>query len=211
MLAVVPSACLLGVTGYAVAVEVHVTEGLPGFTVVGLPDASCREARDRVRAAIQSSKLKFPMKRVTVNLAPTGVRKVGAGFDLAIAVALLVASGQLEPDAIEGLGFVGELGLDGSVRPVVGALPMCEVMPGPATGGRVRVAGRGAVGSSREPGRVEPAASARRTGELGRVVRTRRSGRDHRSRRRRSTWPKWWVSRSPARRSRSPPRAVTTC
>jgi magnesium chelatase family protein len=105
-----------------------VTEGLPGFTVVGLPDASCREARDRVRAAIQTSKLKFPMKRVTVNLAPTGVRKVGAGFDLAIAVALLVASDQLKPDAIEGLGFIGELGLDGSVRPVVGALPMCEVI-----------------------------------------------------------------------------------
>lgn len=78
MLAHVPSATLLGVDGHAVRVEVHVSNGLPCFTVVGQPDASCREARDRVRAAVQSSGFKWPDRRITVNLAPTDVRKVGA-------------------------------------------------------------------------------------------------------------------------------------
>ncbi len=87
MLATIASATLMGVAGTAVTVEVHVSNGLPGFTIVGLPDASCREARDRVRAALLSSGLKWPTQRVTVNLAPTGVRKSGAGLDLAMAMA----------------------------------------------------------------------------------------------------------------------------
>ena len=85
MLAIVPSATLLGVEGRPVAVEVHVSNGLPGFTVVGLPDTACREARDRVRAALLSTGLSWPMRRVTVNLAPSGIRKTGAGLDLPIA------------------------------------------------------------------------------------------------------------------------------
>ena len=105
MLGLVPSATLLGVDGHAVVVEVHITSGLPSFTVVGLPDASCREARDRVRAAIQSSDLDWPNGRVTVNLAPPTVRKVGSGLDLAIAVAMLVASEQVPQDAV---GFCAE-------------------------------------------------------------------------------------------------------
>jgi magnesium chelatase family protein len=82
MIATIPSAVLIGVDGKYVSVEVHVSNGLPGFTVVGLPDAAVRESRDRVRAALLSSGLPWPLRRVTVNLAPSGVRKGGAGLDL---------------------------------------------------------------------------------------------------------------------------------
>ncbi|MCU1448236.1 MAG: Mg chelatase-related protein, partial [Acidimicrobiales bacterium] len=128
MLAIVPSATLLGVEGRPVAVEVHVSSGLPGFTVVGLPDTACREARDRVRSALLSSELTWPMRRVTVNLAPSGIRKTGAGLDLAIAVALLVAAGDLDAEAVAGTAFLGELGLDGSVRRVPGTVPLVEAV-----------------------------------------------------------------------------------
>ena len=129
MLATVPSATLVGVRGQSVQVEVHVGQGLPTFTLVGLPDASCREARDRVRAAFASSGLKFPSShRVTVNLAPTDVPKVGAGLDLPIAVALLVADDQLPASAVAGMAFAAELGLDGALRPVVGAVPLVDAM-----------------------------------------------------------------------------------
>ncbi len=128
MLATIPSATVLGVWGHPVSVEVHVSTGLPGFTVVGLPDASCREARDRVRAALLSSGLAWPLQRVTVNLAPTGIPKSGAGLDLAIAVGLLVATRDLPPESVAGRGFVGELGLDGSLRPVAGALSLVDVV-----------------------------------------------------------------------------------
>jgi magnesium chelatase family protein len=128
MLGLVQSASLLGIDGHRVTVEVHITGGLPSFTVVGLPDASCREARDRVRAAIQSSDLKWPMERVTVNLAPPTVRKVGSGLDLAIAVAMLVASEQVTQEAATGRAFLGELGLDGTVRPVPGTICLTEAL-----------------------------------------------------------------------------------
>ncbi len=128
MLAAVPSATLLGVSGHPVHVEVHVAQGLPSFSVVGLPDASCREARDRVRAAVVSSGFTFPLQRITVNLAPTHLRKVGGGLDLAIAVALLAASDQFPGRHLAGVGLVGELGLDGRVRSVVGTLPLCEAV-----------------------------------------------------------------------------------
>ena len=131
MLATVPSATLVGVRGQSVQVEVHVGQGLPTFTLVGLPDASCREARDRVRAAFASSGLKFPNShRVTVNLAPSDVPKTGAGLDLAIAVALLVADDQLPAEAAAGMAFAAELGLDGALRPVVGAVPLVDAMGG---------------------------------------------------------------------------------
>ena len=128
MLAAVPSATLLGVEGHAVQVEVHVGGGLPVFNVVGLPDVSCREARDRVRAAIVSSGFTWPNQRITVNLAPTNLRKIGSGLDLAIAVAMLVASDQLDTAAIEGLAMLGELGLDGTLRPILGVLPMLDAV-----------------------------------------------------------------------------------
>ena len=132
MLAMVASATLIGVHGQAISVEVHVSSGLPSFTIVGLPDASCREARDRVRAAVLSSGLKWPMKRVTVNLAPTGVRKGGAGLDLPIAVALMVADDQLPAPAVAGCAFIGELGLDGALRSVPGVLPLVHAVDRPA-------------------------------------------------------------------------------
>lgn len=124
MLSTVPSATVVGVRGLAVRVEVHVGDGLPGFTMIGLPDTSCREARDRVRAAVLSSGLTFPNRKITVNLSPSNVRKVGASLDLAIAVAVLAASEQLDAHAVVGVGFIGELGLDGSIRPTDGVLPM---------------------------------------------------------------------------------------
>ena len=131
MLATVPSATLLGVDGCPITVEVHVSTGLPGFTIVGLPDASCREARDRVRAALLSSGLPWEIKRVTVNLAPSGMRKSGAGLDLPIAVALLVAAGVLRTPDVEGVAFIGELGLDGSIRRVPGIMSMVDAVRQP--------------------------------------------------------------------------------
>ncbi len=131
MIAIIPAATLLGVDGQPITVEVHVSNGLPAFTVVGLPDASCRESRDRVRAALLSSGLVWPMKKVTVNLAPSAVRKGGAGLDLPIAIALLVASGALEPEAVAGMAFLGELGLDGSLRRVAGIVPMVDALDAP--------------------------------------------------------------------------------
>jgi magnesium chelatase family protein len=126
MIAAIPSAVLIGVDGHRVSVEVHVSNGLPGFTVVGLPDAAVRESRDRVRAALLSSGLPWPLRRVTVNLAPSGMRKGGAGLDLPIAIGVLVAAGELDPDVVEGTAFVGELGLDGSLRPVPGTVVLAE-------------------------------------------------------------------------------------
>ncbi len=124
MLAAVRSATLRGIDGCQVTVEIHVSNGLPSYTVVGLPDASCRESRDRVRAAVLSCDHPWPSTRITVNLAPTGVPKAGAGLDLAIAVGILAAAGVLPPAALEGMAFLGELGLDGAVRPVLGAVPL---------------------------------------------------------------------------------------
>ncbi|HWF15282.1 MAG TPA: YifB family Mg chelatase-like AAA ATPase [Acidimicrobiales bacterium] len=131
MLASVTSATLSGAVGCAVSVEVHVSNGLPGFTIVGLPDAAVREARDRVRAAVLSSDLPWPMSRVTVNLAPSGVRKAGAGLDLPIAIGLLVATGDLPPDCCEGLAFCGELGLNGSLRHVPGMIALADASRSP--------------------------------------------------------------------------------
>jgi magnesium chelatase family protein len=128
VLATVSSATLQGVDGRRVEVEVHVAPGLPTFTVVGLPDAAVRESRDRVRAAILSSGLKWPVQRVTVNLAPSGLRKSGAGLDLAVAVGVLTALGCLPDDAVRGSGFVGELGLDGSLRAVPGIVPLVDAL-----------------------------------------------------------------------------------
>lgn len=128
MLAKVSSATVLGVHGQSVTVEVHVSNGLPGFTIVGLPDTACREARDRVRAAVLSVGCRWPQRRVTVNLAPSGVRKVGSGLDLAIAIATLRADEQLPPEA-EDVAAIGELGLDGSVRNVAGLVPALVALP----------------------------------------------------------------------------------
>lgn len=151
MLAKVSSATILGVEGRPVTVEVHVGQGLPGFTVVGLPDASCREARDRVRAALASAGLKWPDRKITVNLAPSSERKVGSGLDLAIALAVLAATDQVRVAALQRVAAVGELGLDGTVRPVAGtvslvdALSADEVVVAAAAAPEARLVGRHVV------------------------------------------------------------------
>lgn len=134
MLASITAATLLGVTGHRVRVEVHVGSGLPSFSLVGLPDTACREARDRVRAAVLSSELEWPMRRITVNLAPSSVPKLGTGLDLAVAVGVLVASGSVPAEAVEGWAFLGELGLDGTVRAVRGTVPLVAGVRGEARG-----------------------------------------------------------------------------
>ena len=131
MLATVSTAVVQGVDGHPVTVEVHVSNGLPGYNLVGLPDASCRESRDRVRAAVLSSELKWPDRRVTINLAPTGLRKQGAALDLPIALGVLAASGQIEAEAMRRFGAVGELGLDGAVRPVPGLVSLADATEAP--------------------------------------------------------------------------------
>lgn len=128
MLASIPSAIVLGVDGHPVTVEVHVGLGLPGLTIVGLPDASCREARDRVRAAVMAAGVPWPNRRITVNLAPSSTRKMGSGLDLAMAVGVLVAIDDISAERVRGYGFIGELGLDGSVRPVSGIVPLVDAI-----------------------------------------------------------------------------------
>jgi magnesium chelatase family protein len=128
VVATVESATLLGVEGLHVAVEVHVGNGLPGYTVVGLPDTAGRESRERVRAAMQSSAIAWPNKRITANLSPATVRKTGAGLELAIALALMLEEGELPAGCLDGVGVLGELGLDGAVRGVPGTLVLADAL-----------------------------------------------------------------------------------
>ncbi len=126
MLATARTFTLDGISARPVRVEVDVHRGLPGFAIVGLPDAAVREARERVRAALANCGFEFPLRRIVVNLAPASLRKAGPGMDLAIAAALLSASGQLEWEALSRVAMAGELALDGSTRPVNGALAIAE-------------------------------------------------------------------------------------
>ena len=122
-LAVVHSRARIGVEAPSVRVEVHLGGGLPAMSIVGLPEAAVREAKDRVRAAIQCAQFDFPARRITINLAPADLPKDGARFDLAIALGILAASGQLSTEALEGWEFLGELALTGALRGCDGALP----------------------------------------------------------------------------------------
>jgi magnesium chelatase family protein len=124
-LAVLTSRALAGMEAPEVTVEVHLAPGLPAFNLVGLPDTEVKEARDRVRAAIQNCRYEFPQRRITVNLAPADLPKESGRFDLPIALGILVASGQLRADALADYEFAGELALGGELRSVRGALPMC--------------------------------------------------------------------------------------
>ena len=124
-LSLVQSRALLGLEAAAVTVEVHLANGLPSFTLVGLADVEVKEARERVRSAIQNSGLEFPNnKRITVNLAPADLPKDSGRFDLPIALGILAASGQIEAQALAGFEFAGELSLSGELRAVRGALAM---------------------------------------------------------------------------------------
>ena len=118
------SAALYGIEAYRLEVEVDVANGIPCFNVVGMPDLAVRESRDRVRAALKNCGFEFPAKRITVNLAPADRRKEGAAFDLPMALGIIAASGQLKRDDYSDLLIVGELALDGQVRPVPGILPI---------------------------------------------------------------------------------------
>lgn len=124
MLAFIESCGLSGIEGYQVTVEVNLAHGMPMFEIVGLPDASVKESRERVRAAIRNSGFPFPAERLTVNLAPADQKKEGPAYDLPIALGMLTCLGIIHPDAAQGLCVVGELSLDGTLRPVRGALPM---------------------------------------------------------------------------------------
>lgn len=124
MISKIKSCGLLGINGYMVDVETDLANGMPCFEVVGLPDAAVRESRERVRSAMVNSALKFPQKRITVNLAPANIKKAGPFYDLPISIGLLVSSEQLEIPDMDDYLFLGELSLTGELRPVTGALPM---------------------------------------------------------------------------------------
>lgn len=124
MYAAIASATLAGASGSHIMVEAHVGPGIPGFTVVGLPDEGCRESRDRVRAAMLSSGLEWPQRRITINVAGSGERRGGTGLDLAIAVGILVATGIVTSESVQDIAFLAELGLDGSLRPTTGIAPL---------------------------------------------------------------------------------------
>jgi magnesium chelatase family protein len=124
LLARIRSAAVLGIDAYPVDVEVDISSGLPSFSTVGLPHGAVREGRERVSAALANAGYTFPLKRITVNLAPADIRKGGTGLDLPIALGLLVASEQLPQDGLDEQVIVGEVGLEGDLRPVRGALSM---------------------------------------------------------------------------------------
>ena len=124
MLSKVISSSTLGVEAYTVEVESDIQQQIPAFVTVGLPDGAVRESKERVTAAIKNSDFLFPAKRVTINLAPADIRKEGSAFDLPIAVGILSATGQILRDRCDEFVMLGELSLDGTVRPVPGVLPM---------------------------------------------------------------------------------------
>src|SRR5438067_10277443 len=124
MLAKVRSCAVIGLEGALVEVEIDLSNGLAGFMIVGLPDTAVNEAKDRVRAAIKNSGCLFPLKRITVNLAPAVLRKEGPAYDLPIAIGVLRASEQIPAEPLVGAIFLGELALDGVLRHTPGVLPM---------------------------------------------------------------------------------------
>lgn len=120
----VQSGTVIGLNAYKIWVETDVINSLPSMSVVGLPDAAVNEARDRVKSAIKNSGYTFPARKVVVNLAPADVKKNGTGFDLPIAVGILIEEEVLTAEKVENYAFVGELALDGLIRPVTGVLPL---------------------------------------------------------------------------------------
>lgn len=124
MLSKVKSSTVVGIDGVFVEVEIDIANGLPMFSIVGLPDNAVRESKDRVKSSIKNSGYEFPNKKITVNLAPADLKKEGAGFDLPLAIGLLHASGVLSSESLDKYTIIGELSLDGIVRPVPGVLPM---------------------------------------------------------------------------------------
>src|SRR5438445_13199174 len=124
MLARVRSAAVLGIDAYLVEVETDIASGLPTFVTVGLPQGAVKEGRDRVSAALANTGYTFPLKRVTIDLAPADIKKEGSAFDLPIALGILAATEQVSGERLGRIAVLGELGLEGAVRPVRGALPV---------------------------------------------------------------------------------------
>ena len=124
MIGKINSAGLIGLDGYIVEVEIDISKGLPAFDIVGLPDIAVRESKERVRAAIKNSGYEFPVKRITVNLAPANTKKEGPAYDLPIAMGILSAIGQIQNTELHKYIFLGELSLDGHIKPINGVLPM---------------------------------------------------------------------------------------
>ena len=125
MLSIIKSMALHGLDGYLVDVEVDVSNGLPSWDVVGLPDTSVKEAKERVKTAIKNSNIDFQSKRIVVNLAPADTKKEGSSFDLPIAIGILVATENIQKFNTKKTAFIGELSLDGKINKVNGVLPMC--------------------------------------------------------------------------------------
>ena len=119
---------VVGLHAPKVIIEVHLSQGLPALTIVGLPEAAVRESKDRVRSAILNSGFQFPNRRLTINLAPADLPKDGARLDLPIAIGILAASGQLEPEVLSGFEFIGELALNGELRQVTGSLAVARAI-----------------------------------------------------------------------------------
>jgi magnesium chelatase family protein len=124
MIARVYTCAVIGLDGVVVEVEVDSTQGFPGMTIVGLPDAAVQESRERVQAAVRNAGVPYPRKRLVVNLVPAAVRKEGPAYDLPIALGVMIYTGMLPADVAEGMMLIGELSLDGSVRHARGVLPM---------------------------------------------------------------------------------------
>ena len=211
------SIALVGVEGHPVEIEADIENGLPGLLLVGLPDTALREARDRIRAAIINSGEQWPQRRITVGLSPASLPKRGSGFDIGIAVAVLAAAGVVPAASIDGLAFLGELGLDGQMRPVRGVLP--AVAAAAATGfRRVAVAHANAAEAALVPGLRVLGAETRRTGQRARSRSSKgASCRPLQARpwrgpeARHPTWLMSLASRRPAGRPRFARPAVITC
>ena len=124
MLSKILSSATYGIDAYLVEVETHVEKQIPGFIIVGLPDSAVKESRERVTAAIKNSGFEFPLKKITVNLAPADIKKEGSSFDLPVAIGLLSATELIESNKLIDTVFLGELSLDGTLRPIKGALPI---------------------------------------------------------------------------------------
>lgn len=163
MYARVLSAAVQGIDAYIVKVEVHLDSTLPAYTTVGLPDIAVKESRERVSAAIKNSGFLFPPKRITVNLAPAYIKKEGASFDLPVAIGLLCATGQVNQARLEKIVILGELALDGSLRPIRGALPITAALPKSEVDGLIVPEANAAEAAMVEGVNVYPVRSLRET------------------------------------------------
>ena len=203
-----------GIEARSVTVQVQVAPGLPAFNVVGLGDKAVSEARERVRAALTSSGLALPSRRITVNLAPADLPKEGSHYDLPIALGLMAAIGAIPPDALNGYVVLGELGLDGAIAPVAGVLPAAiganARRQGPDLPGRVRTGGR--VGEPRDGDRGAVLADPARQPHQGHpgAAAAAAEGR-HQHRARRSISRTSAARKAPSGRSRWRRRAGITC